>query len=186
MKSLFAATLLAIAAVATAVPSVDMRTSAGLIVIELDAEKAPITVDNFLKYAKAGQYDGTIFHRVIDGFMIQGGGYTPSMEEKKTGQPIANEAKNGLKNKRGTIAMARGSDPNSATAQFFINQKDNPFLDYPGNDGWGSAVFGRVTQGTEVIDKIAKARTDKRGAHQNVPVEPIVKAARVYPPETPP
>jgi cyclophilin family peptidyl-prolyl cis-trans isomerase len=174
MKSLLAATLMTIAAVAVAAPSVEMRTSAGPIVIELDADKAPVTVDNFLKYTRAGQYDGTIFHRVIDGFMIQGGGFTPLMEEKKTGAPIANEAKNGLKNQRGTIAMARRPDPNSATAQFFINQKDNPSLDYPGHDGWGYAVFGRVTRGIEVVDRIAGARTGNRGMHRDVPVDPIV------------
>jgi cyclophilin family peptidyl-prolyl cis-trans isomerase len=174
MKSLLAAIVLTVAAVAAAAPSVEMRTSAGLIVIELDAEKAPVTVDNFLKYARAGQYDGTIFHRVIGGFMIQGGGFTPAMEERKTGAPIANEAKNGLKNRRGAIAMARRPDPHSATAQFFINQKDNPALDYPGHDGWGYAVFGRVARGIEVVDRIARARTGNRGIHEDVPVDPIV------------
>jgi cyclophilin family peptidyl-prolyl cis-trans isomerase len=174
MKSLLAASLLTLATVVMAAPSVEMQTSAGPIVIELDAEKAPVTVGNFLKYAQAGQYDGTIFHRVIDGFMIQGGGFTPSMEEKKTGAPIANEAKNGLKNRRGTIAMARRPDPNSATAQFFINHKDNPSLDYPGHDGWGYAVFGKVVRGIEIVDRIAKAPTGNRGAHQDVPVDPIV------------
>jgi cyclophilin family peptidyl-prolyl cis-trans isomerase len=166
--------MLTLATVVIAAPSVEMQTSAGPIVIELDAEKAPVTVGNFLKYAQAGHYDGTIFHRVIDGFMIQGGGFTPSMEEKKTGAPIANEAKNGLKNRRGTIAMARRPDPNSATAQFFINHKDNPSLDYPGHDGWGYAVFGKVVLGIEIVDRIAGAPTGNRGAHQNVPVDPIV------------
>ena len=174
MKSLFAAAMLAATAAATAAPSVEMQTSQGRMVIELNAEKAPVTVENFLKYAKEGHYDGTIFHRVIDGFMIQGGGFTPSMEEKKTGKSIQNEAKNGLKNQRGTIAMARRAEPNSATAQFFINHRDNTALDYPGHDGWGYAVFGKVTQGIEVVDKIAKVSTGNRGMHQNVPVEPVV------------
>ena len=174
MKSLFAAAMLAVTASATAAPSVEMQTSQGRMVIELNAEKAPVTVENFLKYAKEGHYDGTIFHRVIDGFMIQGGGFTPSMEEKKTGKSFQNEAKNGLKNQRGTIAMARRAEPNSATAQFFINHRDNTALDYPGHDGWGYAVFGKVTQGIEVVDKIAKVSTGNRGMHQNVPVEPVV------------
>ncbi|MDR2788134.1 MAG: peptidyl-prolyl cis-trans isomerase [Candidatus Accumulibacter sp.] len=174
MKSLFATVALAIAAVAAAAPSVEMRTSSGDMVIELDAEKAPVTVENFLKYAREGHYDGMIFHRVIDGFMIQGGGFTPSMEEKRTGQPIQNEAKNGLKNRRGTIAMARRADPHSATAQFFINQRDNASLDHPGHDGWGYAVFGKVTRGLDVLDEIARVATGNRGGHQNVPVEPVV------------
>ena len=174
MKSLLAATLLAIATLASAAPTVEMQTSAGRMVIELNAEKAPITVENFLKYAKDGYFNGTIFHRVIDGFMIQGGGFTPAMEEKKTGKPIQNEAKNGLKNQRGTIAMARRPDPHSATAQFFINQKDNVFLDYPGQDGWGYTVFGKVTQGMDVVDKIAKVKTGNRGGHQDVPLDPVV------------
>ena len=174
MKSLFAAAMLAATAAATAAPSVEMQTSQGRMVIELNAEKAPVTVENFLKYAKEGHYDGTIFHRVIDGFMIQGGGFSAGMDEKKTGKPIQNEAKNGLKNQRGTIAMARRPDPHSATAQFFINHKDNNGLDYPGHDGWGYAVFGKVTQGIEVVDKIAKVPTGNRGMHQNVPVEPVV------------
>ena len=135
---------------------------------------APIIVENFLKYAKVGYFNGTVFHRVIDGFMIQGGGFTPAMEEKKTGKPIQNEAKNGLKNQRGTIAMARRPDPHSATAQFFINLKDNAFLDYPGQDGWGYTVFGKVTQGMDVVDKIAKVKTGNRGGHQDVPLDPVV------------
>ena len=174
MKSLFAIAALAISTAVAAAPSVEMQTSLGKMVIELNVEKAPGTVENFLKYAKEGHYDGTIFHRVIDGFMIQGGGFTASMDEKKTGKPIQNEAKNGLKNQRGTIAMARRPDPHSATAQFFINHKDNANLDYPGHDGWGYAVFGKVTQGIEVVDKIAKVPTGNRGMHQNVPVEPVV------------
>ncbi|MDR0576095.1 MAG: peptidyl-prolyl cis-trans isomerase [Candidatus Accumulibacter sp.] len=172
MKSLFAAALLAIAATAAAAPDVEMQTSLGRMVIELDSEKAPVTVANFLKYAKEGHYDGAIFHRVIDGFMIQGGGFTPSMEEKKTGQPIPNESRNGLKNLRGAIAMARRPDPDSATAQFFINHRDNASLDFPLNGGY--AVFGRLTQGLDVLDRIAKVPTGNRGPHQNVPLEPVV------------
>jgi len=174
MKNLFAAVLLAACTAAAAAPSVEMKTSAGRIVIELDSEKAPATVANFVKYAKEGHYDGTIFHRVIDGFMIQGGGLTPSMEEKKAGPPIKNEAANGLKNRRGTIAMARRADPHSATVQFFINHRDNASLDHPGHDGWGYAVFGRVTQGMEVVDKIAKTPTGARAGHRDVPIDPIV------------
>ena len=170
--------LLAIAAFAStaawAAPSVEMQTSLGKMVIELNAEKAPGTVDNFLKYAKEGHYDGTIFHRVIEGFMIQGGGFSAAMDEKKTGKPIQNEAKNGLKNQRGTIAMARRPDPHSATAQFFINHKDNAMLDSPGQDGWGYAVFGKVVRGIEVVDKIAKVQTGNRGMYQDVPVEPVL------------
>ena len=159
---------------AVAAPVVEMQTSMGTIVIELDAEKSPITVKNFVKYAEDGFYTGTIFHRVIDGFMIQGGGFTKDMGEKPTNGPIANEAKNGLKNERGTIAMARRGDPNSATAQFFINHKDNSSqLDYPLNGG-GYAVFGKVTQGIEVVDKIAKVKTGSRSMFQDVPLEPIV------------
>jgi cyclophilin family peptidyl-prolyl cis-trans isomerase len=173
MKSLFASLLLLTASLAFAAPSIEMQTSLGRMLIELDAKKAPITVANFLKYAKEGHYDGTVFHRVINGFMIQGGGYTPSMEEKKTGQPIRNESQNGLKNLRGTIAMARRPDPDSATAQFFINHKDNAGLDYPLNGG-GYAVFGKLTQGIDVLDKIAKVTTGNRGMHQDVPVEPVV------------
>ncbi|GHU30967.1 peptidyl-prolyl cis-trans isomerase [Betaproteobacteria bacterium] len=155
-----------------AAPSVEMQTSQGKIVLELDAAKAPRTVENFLQYAKDGFYNGTIFHRVIDGFMIQGGGFTSNMKPKEPRAPIANESKNGLKNQRGTIAMARRPDPDSATAQFFINHKDNPGLDFPLNGGY--AVFGKVTQGIEVVDKIAKTPTGNRDSYQNVPVEPIV------------
>ena len=151
-----------------------MQTTLGKITLELDAAKAPKSVENFLQYARSGQYDGTIFHRVIDGFMIQGGGFTKEMNEKPTKAPIANEAKNGLKNLRGSIAMARRADPHSATAQFFINHRDNPNLDYPAHDGWGYAVFGKVTEGMDVVDKIAKVKTGNRGMHQNVPVEPVV------------
>ena len=174
MKTLLATAALTISMAALAAPSVEMQTSAGKIVIELNADKAPGTVSNFLKYAKEGHYDGTIFHRVIDGFMIQGGGFTADMSEKKAGAPIQNEAKNGLKNQRGTIAMARRPDPHSATAQFFINHKDNSMLDYPGHDGWGYAVFGKVTQGLDIVDKIAKVPTGNSGMHQNVPTQPII------------
>ena len=166
--------LSAAAFAATAAPRVEMQTTLGKITLELDAAKAPKSVENFLQYARSGQYDGTIFHRVIDGFMIQGGGFTKEMNEKPTKAPIANEAKNGLKNLRGSIAMARRADPHSATAQFFINHRDNPNLDYPAHDGWGYAVFGKVTEGMDVVDKIAKAKTGNRGMHQNVPVEPII------------
>jgi cyclophilin family peptidyl-prolyl cis-trans isomerase len=156
-------------------PVVLMKTSKGDVKIELDAEKAPVTVQNFLKYAKDGHYDGTVFHRVIPGFMIQGGGYGPDLGEKKTGAPIKNEATNGLKNERGTLAMARTSDPNSATAQFFINLVDNAFLDHKDTGrGYGYAVFGKVTDGMNVVDDIAKVPTASKGMHENVPTEPVV------------
>ena len=174
---------LALAALSSqAAPTVEMQTSMGAIVIELDAEKAPLTVKNFLQYANDGFYNGTIFHRVIEGFMIQGGGFTKDMGEKPTGAQIPNEAKNGLKNQRGMIAMARRAEPHSATAQFFINHKDNDALDYPSRDGWGYAVFGKVTQGLDVVDKIAKVRTGNRGMFQDVPVEPVViQSVKVIP-----
>ena len=161
-------------AAAWAAPTVEMQTSMGKIVIELDAEKAPKSVQNFLQYAKDGFYSGTVFHRVIDGFMIQGGGFTKDMAQKPTGKPVENEAKNGLKNERGSIAMARTQDPHSATAQFFINHRDNAPLDYPSRDGWGYAVFGKVTQGLDVVDKIAGVPTGNRSMYQNVPLEPVV------------
>jgi len=164
----------AFSAAAWAGPKVEMQTSLGAIVIELDQEKAPATVKNFLAYANDGFYNGTVFHRVIYGFMIQGGGFTPDMAQKETKAPIQNEAKNGLKNARGTIAMARTQDPHSATAQFFINHADNMPLDYPSRDGWGYAVFGKVTAGMDIVDKIAQVKTGNRGFHQNVPVEPVV------------
>ena len=155
---------------------VTMETSVGTITLELNDEKAPETVKNFVQYAKEGHYDGTIFHRVIDGFMIQGGGFTKEMNQKPTREPIRNEAMNGLKNKRGTIAMARTMVVDSATSQFFINLKDNAFLDFraPNPQGFGYAVFGRVTKGMEVVDKIAKVPTGNRWPHQNVPVEPVL------------
>ncbi len=157
-----------------AAPTVELQTGQGVITIEFDAAKAPKTVENFLKYAKDGHSNNTIFHRVIPGFMIQGGGFDKEMKEKPTGAPLINEGKNGLKNLRGTIAMARRADPNSATAQFFINHKDNPSLDYPQPDGAGYAVFGKVTKGIEVVDKIAQVPTGNWGMHQNVPVTPVV------------
>ena len=153
-----------------------MKTTYGAIKIELDNEKAPKTVENFLSYANAGFYDGTIFHRVIDNFMIQGGGFDGDMQQKETAAAIENEADNGLKNDRGTIAMARTMDPHSATAQFFINVKDNDFLNHSGKNmqGWGYAVFGRVIDGDDVLDKIRGVETGNRAGHQDVPKESIV------------
>ena len=153
-----------------------MQTNHGAIVIELDAQKAPKTVANFIAYAKAGFYDGTIFHRVISGFMIQGGGFGPGMKQKPTQAPIENEAVNGLRNNRGTLAMARTNDPHSATAQFFINLVDNDFLNFtsPTPRGWGYCVFGRVTEGVEVVDKIKAVATGTRGGHQDVPLSDVV------------
>lgn len=157
-----------------------METSKGTIEIELDAAKAPVSAANFVKYVKKGHYDGLIFHRVIPDFMIQGGGFTPDMQQKDVDAPIENEAKNGLKNVKYTLAMARTSVPNSATSQFFINLKDNSFLDYPGQDGWGYCVFGKVTKGTEVVDAIAAVATGRKGQHGDVPVEPIIiKSAKI-------
>ncbi len=156
---------------------VKLATSAGDIVVELDAEKAPKSVDNFVKYVKAGHYDGTVFHRVIDGFMIQGGGMKPDMSEKSTRPPIPLEAKNGLSNLRGTIAMARTGDPNSATSQFFINVVDNLRLD---DAGGGYAVFGKVVEGMEVVDQIKAVPVQNKGPYQNVPVTPVlIKKASV-------
>jgi cyclophilin family peptidyl-prolyl cis-trans isomerase len=157
-------------------PRVALETSKGRIVLELDAARAPKTVENFLAYVRAGHYDGTVFHRVIDGFMIQGGGFTAEMEQKPTRPPVDNEADNGLKNLRGTVAMARTNDPHSASAQFFVNTVDNSFLDHTAKDvrGWGYAVFGKVVEGMEVVDAIAKVRTATRARMENVPVEPVV------------
>ena len=154
---------------------VTMETSMGKIELELDDVKAPKTVANFIAYAKAAHYDGTIFHRVIPNFMIQGGGFTKEMDQKKTNDPIKNEADNGLKNLRGTIAMARTMVVDSATSQFFINLVDNGFLDFrgPHPSMYGYAVFGKVTSGMDVVDKIAVVRTGNHGMHQNVPVEPV-------------
>jgi cyclophilin family peptidyl-prolyl cis-trans isomerase len=151
-------------------PKVSISTSYGSVVLELEPEEAPLTVENFLNYVKSGHYDGTIFHRVIDGFMIQGGGFTEKMEEKPVNSPIKNESKaGGLKNTRGTIAMARLDDPHSATSQFFINLADNPKLDYVSSSGSGYCVFGRVVSGMELIDKIAKVKTVWRMGHSDVP-----------------
>jgi peptidyl-prolyl cis-trans isomerase A (cyclophilin A) len=155
-------------------PRVLMETTLGEITLELDADKAPKTVANFLAYVDAGFYDGTIFHRVIPDFMIQGGGLDPDLDKKPTREPVENEAKNGLKNNRGTIAMARTGDPHSATAQFFINHKDNPNLDYPSFDGWGYAVFGRVTEGMDVVDAIAAVPTGVRAGHRDVPLDNVL------------
>ena len=164
-------------------PQVNLQTNKGLIVIELYPDQAPQSVANFLAYVDAGFYDGTIFHRVIPDFMIQGGGFTADLEKKTTRDPIPNEADSGLKNERGTLAMARTSDPNSATAQFFINHKDNAFLDHSGKNprGWGYAVFGRVTDGMSVVDAIATTPTGAKGMFpKDVPLETIVieKASR--------
>ena len=155
---------------------VTMETSVGTITLELDDAKAPETVANFVQYAKDGHYDGTIFHRVIDGFMIQGGGFTKDMNQKETREPIRNEAMNGLKNLRGTIAMARTMVVDSATSQFFINLVDNAFLDFqnPTPQGFGYAVFGKVVDGMDVVDQIAKVKTGFSGPHQNVPEEAVV------------
>ena len=153
---------------------ITLKTNQGDIVLELDAEKAPKTVENFVQYVRDGHYDGTIFHRVIDNFMIQGGGFEPGMKEKWTRAPIENEAKNGLSNLTGTIAMARTMEPHSATAQFFINVSDNRFLDYPGQDGWGYCVFGKVTAGMEVVEKLKGVETTFRMGHQDVPAKDLV------------
>ena len=155
---------------------IKLQTSLGDIVLELDAEKAPVTVENFVRYVKDGHYDGTIFHRVIPNFMIQGGGFDADMKQKETRAPIKNEADNGLKNDKYTIAMARTPDPHSASAQFFINVKDNDFLNFsaPTANGWGYAVFGKVTDGFDVVDAIAKVKTGNRGPHGDVPLEPVV------------
>ncbi|HEX4870987.1 MAG TPA: peptidylprolyl isomerase [Nevskiaceae bacterium] len=163
------------AAADTAKPRVKLETSMGAITLELDAAKAPKTVANFLQYVRDGHYSGVTFHRVIPGFMIQGGGYDASYREKSTRGSIENEAKNGLKNVRGSIAMARTSAPHSASAQFFINHADNAFLDYPGQDGWGYAVFGTVTEGMEVVDKIAATPTGRIPPFgRDVPVTPVL------------
>ncbi len=154
-------------------PKVRLQTSMGDIVVELSPDKAPATVANFLQYARDGHYDGTIFHRVIGNFMIQGGGFGADMQQKRTRDPIALEARNGLRNDRGTIAMARTGNPNSATSQFFINVVDNAGLNAPSPDGHGYAVFGRVVQGMDVVDKIRAVPTGNRGMHQNVPVTPV-------------
>ena len=153
---------------------ITLKTNMGDIVIELDHEKAPKSCANFEQYVRDGHYDGTIFHRVISNFMIQGGGFMPDMMQKATRDPNENEATNGLSNVAGSIAMARTTAPHSATAQFFINVKDNAFLDHPGQDGWGYCVFGQVTQGMDVVEKIKQTETTNRAGHSDVPVEPIV------------
>jgi peptidyl-prolyl cis-trans isomerase B (cyclophilin B) len=156
--------------------TVEMTTSAGTIRIELDDAKAPASVANFIDYVNKGHYDGTVFHRVIKGFMIQGGGFEPGMKQKPTGAPIANEANNGLRNDRYTLAMARTSAPHSATAQFFINTTDNDFLNFKSESpqGWGYAVFGKVVAGTEVVDAIEGVKTGRRGMHDDVPLDDVV------------
>ncbi|WP_456417011.1 peptidylprolyl isomerase [Thiolapillus sp.] len=153
---------------------ITLKTNLGDIVIELDEEKAPVSSENFKQYVRDGFYDGVIFHRVIPNFMIQGGGFTPDMMQKATRETIENEAKNGLSNEKYTLAMARTMEPHSASAQFFINTKDNSFLDYPGQDGWGYAVFGKVVEGTDVVDKIEKVETGNKAGHSDVPLEPVV------------
>lgn len=176
--SLLLCACVALAAGAVNPPRVEMKTSEGVIVIELYPDKAPLSVANFIKYVQDGFYDGLIFHRVIDGFMIQGGGINPDMSEKTTRAPIANEAKNGLKNAAGTIAMARKPDPHSATAQFYINLVNNDNLDYPSFDGWGYAVFGKVVSGFEVVQKIGKVKT----GYGDVPKTPIIiQSAKAMP-----
>jgi peptidyl-prolyl cis-trans isomerase A (cyclophilin A) len=172
-------TIALLAAAATALPAwaqtVKLATTMGDIVLELDAAKAPKTVENFVQYVKAGHYDGTVFHRVIPNFMVQGGGFTPDMAQKPTRAPIPLESRNGLSNARGTVAMARTMVPDSATAQFFINVVDNTFLDQPNaRDGEGYAVFGKVVAGMDVVDKIKAVPTANKGGHQNVPVQPVV------------
>ena len=156
--------------------AVELHTTHGVIKIELDADKAPKSVENFLSYVRQGHYDNTVFHRVIDGFMIQGGGFEPGMNQKPTGEPIENEANNGLKNARYTVAMARTQAPHSATAQFFINVADNDFLNFKSESlqGWGYAVFGKVVEGTDVVDKIKGVKTGRKGFHDDVPLEDVV------------
>jgi peptidyl-prolyl cis-trans isomerase B (cyclophilin B) len=158
-------------------PQVELQiANFGNITIELDADKAPKSAENFLAYVKKGHYDGTIFHRIIDGFMVQGGGFEPDMSQKPSDAPINNEANNGLKNNKYTLAMARTQDPHSASAQFFINAADNGFLNHtaPSIQGWGYAVFGKVIAGTDVVDKMAKVRTGRKGFHDDVPVDQVL------------
>lgn len=164
-----------VATSATEEPVVKLETSMGDILVQLNSRKAPRTAANFIQYVKSGHYDGTIFHRVIKGFMIQGGGLTPDMQEKRTSAPIRNEADNGLHNKKYTIAMARTSDPHSATSQFFINTASNDFLDFKSQSpqGWGYAVFGKVIEGQKVVDRIETALTGKKSGHDDVPVETV-------------
>jgi peptidyl-prolyl cis-trans isomerase B (cyclophilin B) len=163
--------------------TVEMQTSAGTIRIELDDAKAPVSTQNFLEYVRSGHYDGTVFHRVIKGFMVQGGGFEPGMKQKSTRAPITNEANNGLKNNKYTLAMARTSAPHSASAQFFINTVNNDFLNFKSESpqGWGYAVFGKVVSGTDVVDKIEGVATGDKGGHENVPLQDvtIIKATEV-------
>ena len=173
-RTFFAALALACTAALGANPVVELKTSMGSMTVELYPDKAPKTTENFLRYVRDGFYDGTVFHRVIDGFMIQGGGLDKDMREKATRAPIENEARNGLKNEAFTIAMARKPDPHSASAQFFINLKRNEFLDYPSRDGWGYAVFGRVTKGFDVVQAIARTPKTRVGPYDDVPATPIV------------
>jgi len=156
--------------------TVELHTTAGVITLELDDAKAPVTVENFLNYVRDGHYNGTVFHRVIKGFMIQGGGFEPGLKQKSTREPITNEANNGLRNDKYTIAMARTSAPHSASAQFFINATDNDFLNFKSEtaNGWGYAVFGKVSQGTDVVDAIEKVKTGRSGFHDDVPLEDVV------------
>jgi peptidyl-prolyl cis-trans isomerase A (cyclophilin A) len=163
-------------------PRVELKTSQGTLVLELYPDRAPKTVENFLQYVREGFYDGTVFHRVIPGFMIQGGGFTPDMNQKPTRAMVPNEAANGLKNNTGWVAMARTRDPHSATAQFFINVNDNDSLNHPGQDGFGYAVFGRVVGGMDVVNRIVAVPSGNRGPHANVPLTPVViETARVLP-----
>ena len=176
-RALFAIAMLAFSAVAAANPEVELKTNMGTITLELYPDKAPKTVENFLQYVKDGFFKGTIFHRVINGFMVQGGGFTPDFAQKKTRAPVPNEANNGLKNELGTIAMARTSDPNAATAQFFINHKNNEFLNHttPTPQGWGYTVFGKVTKGMDVVNKIAALETGAMGPFQSdVPRKQVI------------
>jgi peptidyl-prolyl cis-trans isomerase B (cyclophilin B) len=155
---------------------IKLTTNHGVITIALDEEKAPKSAANFIEYVKSGHYDGTVFHRVINGFMVQGGGFAPGMKQKPTGEQIENEANNGLKNDKYTVAMARTNDPHSATAQFFINVADNEFLNHtaPTPSGWGYAVFGKVIEGMDIVDKIKSVKTGRGGGHQDVPVDDVV------------
>jgi peptidyl-prolyl cis-trans isomerase A (cyclophilin A) len=172
--TLSGAVLAAPTAAPSATPQVEIKTTMGDIVVELDRDKAPKSVDNFLAYVKSGFYKGTIFHRVIDGFMIQTGGFDEKLKQKKTNKPIPIESQNGLLNNKYTVAMARTGDPNSATSQFFINVENNDALNYPGRDGFGYTVFGKVIKGEEVVDKIKGVLVDDKGMFQNIPVIPIV------------
>jgi peptidyl-prolyl cis-trans isomerase B (cyclophilin B) len=164
---------------------IELQTNHGVIKIALNAEKAPKTVENFIRYVENGHYDNTVFHRVIDGFMIQGGGFEPGMKQKPTDAPVDNEANNGLKNVKGSVAMARTNDPHSATAQFFINVGDNDFLNHsaPTPQGWGYCVFGQVVEGMDVVDAIRKVKTGSKGFHQDVPVDDVIIEKAIVTPD---